>query len=271
MNDIVKILVNGNPLKTYCHNGRIFIESREGAEYQIKLSNNTSSRLLAIVSVDGLNTIDGATATDDSPGYVLQGHSSYSVKGFRTSNDSVNAFQFSKKEKSYAAKHPELEGAAKNCGVIGVRFYTELKPAINLDESLNEWVKSKWPTWPTYPPEPQWDKIPQNPQYDWWKVTYSSTTDGCFNGPSNCCGNPEPLQNVLRSCSFDTGTKFTDKQIEDKVTETTFEKGSLFRFIEIFYASKQALIDMGIKIDKEPEIVFPQSFPKGFCKPPKKS
>jgi hypothetical protein len=240
----VDVLVNDKPIRQFAHNGKVFVESRNGVEYSIKLRNNNHSRILAIVSVDGINVIDGEVATPDGAGYIVDGYSCYTIKGFRTSNDKVNAFKFSQKDRSYAAKNEATGGDTANCGVIGIQLFYE---QINWNVT---W--STAPIWGSSPPV--------------WTTT----------APNFLAGQSLSNNNLLRCChsaevsNFDMGTEFSQKQVTDKVQTVEFKRGHSAGLVEIYYASRPALESMGVKIDKTASVAFPQAFqPSQFCKPPK--
>jgi hypothetical protein len=85
------------------------------------LRNNTSQRLLAVTSVDGVNVISGQTAAPDQTGYVLPAYGSTSISGWRKSLDEVAAFYFTQHKNSYAAR----TGRPFDVGVIGVALFRE--------------------------------------------------------------------------------------------------------------------------------------------------
>src|ERR1700710_872043 len=101
----IHILVNGNRCKQYNHDGRIYIEAKEGSDYAIEIKNNAWKRILAVCSVDGLDILTGKKASDASPGYVINGMYSNRFDGFRVSNEKVAKFVFTYKDRgdSYAA------------------------------------------------------------------------------------------------------------------------------------------------------------------------
>lgn len=129
----IEILVNGRPIKQYCHNGEVYVEGREGSEYSIRVINPRFSRVKAIVSVDGLSVLDGKEASELSKGYLLDSKGSITIDGWRVSNDTVRKFKFGKVSRSYSKK---VGSGVVNCGVIGVMMfeekvsydYTEIKP-----------------------------------------------------------------------------------------------------------------------------------------------
>ena len=67
---------------------------------------------------------------------------------------------------------------------------------------------------------------------------------------------------------FSLGTEWGDTK-DDYVTNTEFDIGSTLEAIEIFYGTREDLINLGVDISKETKISFPQAWPNGFCKPPR--
>lgn len=113
----LEVLVEGKPLRTIPHEGKTYLPvPRPGAEYEIRVWNHGSHRVVALVSVDGLSVITGQPASAAQPGYVVAPHSSILIKGWRRSLETVAAFRFVEREKSYAA----LMGHPENVGVIGL-------------------------------------------------------------------------------------------------------------------------------------------------------
>lgn len=121
----------GRVLPIYRYGGELWVAGRPGANYSVRIRNTEERRILAVVSVDGVNAISGKTAVaraDD--GYVLDVADSYDVRGWRKSNDNIAAFYFSESDMSYAAR----TGRPQDVGVIGVALFRE-KREIVYDEA----------------------------------------------------------------------------------------------------------------------------------------
>jgi hypothetical protein len=101
--------------------GRPYVIGETGQRYLIGVENNSPYRYEVVGSVDGLDVIDGETASFHKRGYVVDPYTSTTIEGWRTSSDSVAAFRFSDIEDSYA----ERKGKGRNIGVIGVAFFHE--------------------------------------------------------------------------------------------------------------------------------------------------
>ena len=109
------------PADEYLHKGRIYIEGRENSNYTIELRNNTNSRVMAIVSVDGVAVTDGKPASYESGGFLVDANSTVAIPGWLVSNQQAAEFVFSKKSASYSNQ----TGQEDNAGVIGVAFFEE--------------------------------------------------------------------------------------------------------------------------------------------------
>ena len=108
-------------LPVYRHAGQAWIEGKARQEYVIRLHNSCPTRVLAVVSVDGLNVVDGAPASFGQTGYVLDPGSSSTIRGWRKSMSDTAAFYFTYPGDSYASR----TGQGGNLGAIGAAFFAE--------------------------------------------------------------------------------------------------------------------------------------------------
>jgi len=368
----LNILVNGNRCKQYYHQGKTFIEAKNGSEYVIQINNNHCKRILAVGSVDGLNILTGKAANEKDSGYIVGAYSSEKIKGFRFSDDEWAMFKFGYKFNGNTYAQSKEDGSEKNCGVIGLRLFYEKEPLY------------------TYTPPIQWNTTPQwlsNPSVT-TVVTTTTTTRGatasysCGSGAMNqtvnyCCSDlgqvdlhnngtnysslfggcaaaSAPLTsgpidgNLLKeaiadakavrqtslanaksadsmmskftklagitkggqicadtkssrkrsfaggqsalSCDedvavtglygqgrygytakepeFDMGTEWGRKE-HSKVHNVSFERGCQAQSFDIYYASRESLIAMGVPLFNELQVGLPQSFPNEYATPPK--
>jgi hypothetical protein len=111
----------GNTLPVHFYNGEYWVAGVPGAKYAIDIWNKTGQRVLAVTSVDGLNVLTGKTASPQQTGYVLNAADRYGITGWRKSDSSVAAFQFTESPNSYA----ERTGRPRDVGVIGVALFRE--------------------------------------------------------------------------------------------------------------------------------------------------
>lgn len=106
----------------YWWRGGRFVVGKKGREYQIKIKNLSNARVEAVLSVDGLDVIDGKPASTKKRGYIVNPKQTLVVKGFRTSHEAVASFKFSSVGSSYAnLRH----GETRNVGVVGLAVYHE--------------------------------------------------------------------------------------------------------------------------------------------------
>jgi len=117
------VFVDGRRVPTVRHMGRTYLPvPRLGAEYELRVDNHGPRRITAIVSVDGLSVITGRPASEDDAGYIVAPGNHIVIKGWRRNRETVAAFSFEEREKSYASRtgHPE------NIGVIGLVAFEEM-------------------------------------------------------------------------------------------------------------------------------------------------
>ncbi len=119
----------GRALPIYQHNGEHWVAGTPGARYAIALRNNQPGRVLAVMSVDGVNVLTGASASSSQLGYVFERYERGEIAGWRKSDSEIAAFEFVASPQSYAAR----TGRPANVGVIGVAVFREkeLRPRIS--------------------------------------------------------------------------------------------------------------------------------------------
>jgi len=115
---------SGRVLETYTHRGRTYVAGKPGESYAVRLVSRSRARLLAVLSVDGVNAVTGETASPAQSGYVLDPYSSAEISGWRKSLEEVAQFYFTSLPDSYAARTDRPE----NVGVIGVAVFRERPP-----------------------------------------------------------------------------------------------------------------------------------------------
>jgi hypothetical protein len=111
----------GEALPLYRHHGRRYVVGQPGNEYAIRIRNCSGRRLLAVVSVDGVNAVTGESASPEQSGYVLEPGGYVNIQGWRKDLSRTAAFYFSDPSDSYAAR----TGRPNDLGVIGVALFAE--------------------------------------------------------------------------------------------------------------------------------------------------
>lgn len=134
---------HGNILPAAAVGSELWAVGQPEARYSLAIANDTGSSFEVVASVDGLDVIDGRSASFSKRGYIVDPFSSVVIDGWRTSEDTVAAFRFSSIDDSYA----ERMGDGRNVGVIGAAFFRE--------------APSSWEEW--RPPEETWRRDTANP------------------------------------------------------------------------------------------------------------
>ncbi len=114
----------GESLEVYRHHGRLYVAGTPGDRYAVSLRNKSGGRVLTVISVDGVNALNGQTAATSQSGYVLSPLQTAEIAGWRKSMEEVAAFYFTSVADSYAGRTDR----PKNVGVIGVAVYREAEP-----------------------------------------------------------------------------------------------------------------------------------------------
>lgn len=114
----------GRVAEVHHHRGQAYVAGEPGHRYAVRLVNKTGGRILAVLSVDGVNAVSGETAGANQAGYVLSPYERAEINGWRKSLDDVAQFVFSSPESSYASR----TGRPQNVGVIGVAVFQEQMP-----------------------------------------------------------------------------------------------------------------------------------------------
>src|SRR3954468_9686136 len=119
--DVQVIREDGDVLPTYALKDRFYVQGNANERYIIRITNPTANRVEAVVSVDGLDVVDGENGDLRKRGYVVPPYGETRIEGFRTSQADVATFRFSSVTDSYAGK----KGKARNVGVIAVALFEE--------------------------------------------------------------------------------------------------------------------------------------------------
>jgi hypothetical protein len=122
--DVQVVREDGESVPTYQLKDRFYVQGNSGERYTVRVTNPTANRVEAVVTVDGLDVIDGEAGDLHKRGYIVPAYGEVKVEGFRTSQQDVATFRFSAVSNSYAGQ----KGAARNVGVIAVAIFEEQAP-----------------------------------------------------------------------------------------------------------------------------------------------
>lgn len=239
----LSVYINGKPVREYLHKSRHYIEGRQNTEFELYLKNNSSKRVEAIFSVDGLDVLDGKTANSKKTGYLIPAWGSIRIDGWRLNDTEVARFQFASQEKSYAS----AKGSPRNIGVIGVAVFNE-KQAIRIPWYGNWWQNHS--------------QLCGGQLGDFTKgrrgtgnaepfITWNDSTNVSFNsGEVKCSNTLGSSRGVsMTNASQGLGTAF-GRVAESKVTTVHFERESEQpnEILELRYNDAENLELLGIKI-----------------------
>ncbi len=118
----VEVLVGGVPLEEYPARGRVYVEARAGAEYELRVRNPLPVRVAVALSVDGLNTIDARrTTARDASKWIIEPYGTITINGWQMSRTRARRFYFTSERDSYANRL----GRDEDLGVITAVFFRE--------------------------------------------------------------------------------------------------------------------------------------------------
>lgn len=226
----LEMLVNGVPLHPISYLGRTFVVAPEKGEFTLRLCNNAPGRQLGVISVDGVNVLDGKPADAYSgAGYVVQPLSQIDVLGWHRDNAEVAAFTFTPISEAYATVMPEH--SEQNVGVVGVAVFDEHAP-VPVSRPLSDLFMGG-----------------------------DLGGFGGFRGPAGGSFKSGPTR------GGDVGAGY-GRRVSMQTRETTFEKASPVptQVLVIQYAVRSTLAGWGVPLS--PAIPTPSAFPGQSVKAP---
>jgi hypothetical protein len=111
----VQVLVDGSTAPLYQRNGawdRTYFQAFRGQNYSLVVTNQTNQRVGVLISVDGLNVVNGQRTRldNDESMYVLDPYENATIRGWRNSLNDVRRFVFVDEERSYASRTDQANG-----------------------------------------------------------------------------------------------------------------------------------------------------------------
>ncbi len=121
---------------------RRYVQAFAGRNYSIVLRNNTGARVGVLISVDGLNVVNGERSAlrSNEPMYVLGPWETATIGGWRTSLDDIQKFVFVDEARSYASRTGQANG---DMGWIRVLAFREQRVA--WQPPAIDWLRSSKP------------------------------------------------------------------------------------------------------------------------------
>jgi hypothetical protein len=213
------------------HQGRLYVAGTPGERYAVKIANRSSGRVLAVVSVDGINAVTGETAAADQNGYVLHAGQSFEINGWRKSTSEVASFYFTRLTDSYAARTDRPD----HVGVIGVAVFRE------------------------------WQRPPQVLQ----DAPAATSRSARSNESSNDAAGASVPQEAKQAERI--GTAHGERERSEVVYTRFRRTGSTpSQVVVIHYDTRANLVARGV-ISSEPRLVTPNPFPGGGFVPDPRS
>lgn len=231
-------------LESYFDRNQTYVAGRPGHRYAVVLQNQTGQRVLAVLSVDGVNAISGQTASASQTGYVLAPYQRMEVRGWRKNMQDVAQFRFTDLPDSYAAR----TGRPDNVGVIGVAVFRE-----RVYQAYNNYE-----------------------EYDGYGDDRYREKSSARNQAGAASDAAAPAAKSQRSLAEsesrqELGTGHGERRY-DPARSTTFERQSTYanQVSKIYYDSYEALVDRGIIRDyrNRNRDNRPDAFPIGFVPDP---
>ncbi|MGB0135380.1 hypothetical protein, partial [Dokdonella sp.] len=239
----------GSTLRTWSMDGKLYIAGMPGHRYAIRLRNRTGGRVLAVLSVDGVNAVSGETASANQSGYVLDAWESTEINGWRKSLDEIAQFNFTALPNSYAA----LTGRPMNVGVIGVAVFTERE---------RRWIAEERENRAPAPSSPSWmeDSVAKQ------KAESSESPAGAARSGSADSAAPMARR---QAPSERLGTGHGDREWS-RVGTTRFVRASIrpAETLSIWYDSQHNLVARGVIPGRPIARYEPNPFPNSFVADP---
>ncbi len=240
-------LDTGRTLPLTDFRGRSYVAGEPGDRYAVTLHNTSGERVLAVVSVDGVNVVTGQTAGAQQSGYVLGPYERAEIRGWRKNLSEVAEFYFTELPDSYAAR----TGRPDDVGVIGVAVFRER-------------VRYIPPPVPVSPPIAREDARRDR------STRYGARPEAPAAQAGSAAPSAKSADGYDDLAEQEIGTGHGERRY-DPIGTTTFERASSrpAQVVAIWYDTYEALVDRGIiraprwRPGREPD-----PFPIGFVRDP---
>lgn len=162
----VQIRVDGEAAPLYVKpraDLRHYFQAFAGRNYSVVLRNNTGRRIGVLLTVDGLNVVNGEITrlSAGEPMYVLDAWESATIRGWRTSMNEVRRFVFVDEKRSYAERTGQ---ANSDMGWIRVLAFREQNSVGILDWGRRKLERPDVPWRETL--DEHAEKAPMSPEAD---------------------------------------------------------------------------------------------------------
>ncbi len=253
----VEVQVGGRtaPLyRTARDDDRRYVEAQRGKNYALRIRNQTGRRVGVLVSVDGLNVVNGerSALVSQEPMYVLDAWETATIRGWRTSLEHIRQFVFVDEERSYATRTGQENG---DLGWIRVLAFEEVPPVALFDRRKQRRDRDDW----------QRDEMRQGAA----QAPQPTAPAPGKSQPSDLAqGEPQTLESHgnAKTESF-PGTGWGDRR-RDPVRETWFDpQPNAIDQLVMRYEYARGLADLGIHCDRD-RLAERDRGDFGFARPP---
>jgi hypothetical protein len=285
----LEVLVNGQPIREYGKDGRVFVMGKIGTPYTLRAKNNTANRVLFVVGIDGTNVVDGEGLCPQTAsvarGYVVQPFSKCDIDGWRVSDKEVAQFVFSDKTTAYSCK---TGSPTEDCGIIAAKVFAEKVPVAPPPFYIREEHHHYHPPLPSVQPNPWY--VGPNTTPIWYSDPYCTTSLKVGGDTSDATSMSMSMDmgavntfyssvdnasgELKRSCEhspapdFNLGTAWGN-YLQSGIVTVAFERGNEIASFDLYYSDRAGLEHAGIELDRKPAVsAWPKSFNSGYCKPP---
>jgi hypothetical protein len=231
----LQVRVDGQPAPTFSHAGESYVLGELRARYTLRVINHSARRIEAVVSVDGLDVIDGKPAASGKRGYLVPAWGYVDIDGWRLSGERAAAFRFAAVADSYAAR----TSGARNVGVIGAAIFPERAPPVRAVPQLAR-------------PVPMAEPVPPSARYE--------RSDGLRSPAASAMGAPKSAESSLsadaaapaqrRESRSGLGTEFGET-VSSRITEVEFVRASPrapAHVLGLRYDDRSGLLAMGVPL-----------------------
>ncbi len=282
----LEILQNGRVLRTHDHEGQAFLEAPPSGNYEIRLTNLTGERVLAVPSVDGVNVLSGEDASYQGGGYVLGPYQTTTINGWHRTASETAAFVFAAAQGgSYAS---QTGRGTRNVGVIGVAAFREHQPTSQnhsyvrrssrrvgsmqwSDDSATKGIRGRDLLEEMGMLGGEEDRcagslFPEGQA----KASYSTEPTASALPAADTIGSPLRSRGAggMSVQPQDLGTGYGERK-EMRTTTTTFTRRTEIpeQILQLRYASREVLASWGVPVDRPMPPEAPSAFPQSVGVP----
>jgi hypothetical protein len=246
----INLICDGKTLEAVTSSGTTFFcvePEMHGKPFTIQLRHQSSGRKAVFIGVDGkcvqTGKDDWTNPRADMRAYLVEPYRTMELKGFRTSEETVGEFVFTDVERSYAAQTGTSENSR---GTIGLEIWGERAVQRNWGGALESLSKGGG-----------------RQTLGRRSMSYDAGDDYLLGASLDAMAAP-----AAAAAAEEVGVGFGN-DVQSKVTEVSFNWGSMERRMTFRYATRAQLESWGLIHPKPPAVnAFPKPAPETAQRPP---